>query len=76
MTNKDRAEIARETIAFFGQLIQIGPTPHNELAQDLAADLIADIFHLLDEEDIAHGDVVECAMYNHGEEVLEEVSDE
>jgi hypothetical protein len=63
-TNKDRAEWALRTVAYFTSIVG-GDDLETEIV-----DLIANILHLCDQEDIDHEPVLRMAAYHHEEEVL------
>ena len=63
-TNKDRAEWARGTVECFVSMVG-----GDDLKTSIS-DLIANILHLCDEENINHEDVFRNATWHYEEEVL------
>ncbi len=68
VTNEERAEAARKTLNYFGEVVPMG----DDEIETLAGDLLCNIFHLCDELDIDHDRVIDMATYHYESEVAKE----
>lgn len=64
--NKQRAESAQKTLDYFLSIV-----PNDDDVETLAADLICNLFHLLDMEDIERSCVLDKAEQHYMEETEE-----